>query len=100
MPQEQHGLGGLAAEVYLQMVAEVLRVVEANLSSQFGEFAGYELGNVVGGGFVVAGRFDFYQLADGRDDGAATVGEIGQAGLSSHRAHAGNSTNSCPRFRR
>jgi hypothetical protein len=76
MAEQQDRLGGLAGEIHLQVISEVFRTVEANFAAELRKFVGYELGHAVGGGFVVAGRFDFDQLAHARDDLVAAVFEV------------------------
>jgi len=63
------------------MIAKVVRLVDANidLAAELRKFLRDGLGEAVGGGFVVAGRFDFDQLADGRDDRVAALFEIFKA---------------------
>jgi hypothetical protein len=61
------------------VIAEVLRAMEANFASELRESARYELGHAISSGFVVAGRFDFNQLAYARDDLVPALFEVRKA---------------------
>jgi hypothetical protein len=65
------------------MIAKVVCLVEAyiDLAAELGKFLRDGLREAVRGGFVVAGRFDFDQLADGRDDRIAAVAEVSKTTL-------------------
>ena len=55
--------------------------MKAHFAAQPRELLRDRLRNPVDGRFVVAGRFDFDQLADGRDDLVAALAEIGKTTL-------------------
>src|SRR5258706_1044389 len=85
MTEQQHRLGvGLAhglpgkVEVDLQVIAKVCRWMDPHFAAQPGEFMRDGLCNAVHGGFVVAGGFDFYEVANGQDDLIAALVEIGK----------------------
>jgi hypothetical protein len=59
------------------MIAVFLGAVETDFAAESREFFSYRFGDLVYRGFVVAGRFDFYQIADCRDDCRTALGEIG-----------------------
>src|ERR1039458_4513605 len=101
MAEQQHSLGsGLAseAEVDLQVIAKIFRWMDAyvdlDLAAELGKFMRDGLRNAVHGGFVVAGRFDFNQLTDGRDNLIAALVEIGKTtlrfGAGMHRCLSGS----------
>ena len=79
--EQQDRLTRLAGEVRLQVIAEVFCLVNPDLAAELGKFLGNRLGDAVDSGLVVAGRFDFDQLADGRYDFVAALVEIGKATL-------------------
>ena len=82
MAEQQHRLGvGIASEIDLQVIAKVFRLVDPQLTAELGESVRDGLRSAVRGGFVVAGRFDFDQLADSRDDLVAALAKIGQTTL-------------------
>ena len=77
MAQQQHGfLLGLAAEIHLQVVAEVGDAVELRAPAQRGEFFSGESTATVDRLLVVAGRFDLHQAANGVDDLIAMLLEV------------------------
>ena len=63
------------------MTTEAFRAVETNLAAEAREFLRDGLGDAVDRGFAVAGRFNFDEVADGRDDGIASLCEIREAAL-------------------
>lgn len=80
--EQEHRLGGgLAGEVGLEMVAEVLSWVNLYDGAEGGKFGGNHVAEGVHGGFVIAGRLDFNQFADGRNDLVAPLSEISEAAL-------------------
>jgi len=78
MSEQQDGLGRLASEVDLQVIAELFGVVKPDFAAKLGELLGDDLGEAVGGRLVVAGRFDFDQFADGGDYGVTPLVEVGK----------------------
>src|ERR1700687_13758 len=82
MAEQQHRLrSGLAGKIHLQVIAKVFRWMNASFTAELGEFLRDGLRDAVHGGFVVAGRFDFNQLTDGRDDLVAALVEVGKTTL-------------------
>jgi len=55
MSEQQDGLGRLASEVDLQVIAELFGVVKPDFAAKLGELLGDDLGEAVGGRLVVAG---------------------------------------------
>ena len=78
--EQQNGLELFAAgEIDLEAVGVVVGVVDAGVSADGFEASGEEGAHAVGGGLVVAGRFDFDELADGLDDLFLARFEVAQA---------------------
>jgi len=59
----------------LQVVAKILSAMKLGVTSQRFEAPRQELAQTVDGLLVVAGRFDFDQLANGFGDGVFSVSE-------------------------
>ena len=88
MAEQQHWLRWRLAhrlsrkvEVDLQVIAGVVRWVGSRFAAELGKFMRDDFRNAIHGGFVVAGRFDFDQFADGRDNLVAALVEIGKTAL-------------------
>ena len=67
------------AEVHLQVIAEILDAMEFCVAADFLEAAGQKRAQLVHCRFVVAGGFDFHQLADGFGDGVFSLGKETQS---------------------
>ena len=82
MAEQQYRLAArFAREIDLQMIAEIGGTMDTDLSAERGELLRDGLGQTIHCGLFVAGRFDFDQLADRRDDLLASFLEIGEAAL-------------------
>jgi len=81
MAQQQNGLGRVATEIDLQVAAKLLLPVETDLSAKLRKLLRDSFGHAIDGGFVVAGRFDFNQIADGRNHRFSAFAEIGETAL-------------------
>ena len=68
-----------SGEIDLHAVGEVVGVVDARAAADGFEASGEERAHAVGGGLVVAGRFDLDELADGLDDLLLARFEVAQA---------------------
>ncbi len=79
--EQQHRLRGFAGEVHLQVIAKVFRGMDVHFTAEPGKFMRDGVRNFVHRGFVVAGRFDFDQFADGRDNLVAALAEISKTAL-------------------
>ena len=80
--KQQHRLScGGTRKIYLQVIAKTFCLVNANFPAEPRKFIGDGLGHAIDGGFVVAGRFDFSQIADSRNNLVAAVAEITQPQL-------------------
>ena len=67
--EQENGLGLVApGEIDLQAVGVVFGAMDTSASAYGFEAAGEEGAHAVGGGLVVAGRFDLDEFADGLDD--------------------------------
>jgi hypothetical protein len=51
--------------------------LDRDVAAKLGKFLRDGLGDAIYGAFVVAGRFDFDQFADGRDDRITPLVEVG-----------------------
>ncbi len=82
--EEQDGLASARsracdAKVDLQTVSEIVAAMELSASAERFEFLREERGYAVDGWLVVAGRFDFHELARGFDNLALALFEVVQA---------------------
>src|SRR5580700_9301054 len=68
-----------SGEIDLHAVGEVFGVMHSRASADGFEPSGEESAHAIGGGLVVAGRFDFDKLADGLDDLFLARFEVAQA---------------------
>lgn len=88
MAEEENGFAaGLAFEVDLEVIAEVGDAVEFGMSGECFEASGKHGGDLVARRLVVAGRFQFDQLANGIDDGIAAGLEILETALGIELRH-------------
>ena len=79
-PRSRTGLAAArAGKVHLQVIAEILDAMEFCMAADFLEAAGQKGAQLVHCRFVVAGGFDFYQLADGFGDGVFSLGKEAQS---------------------
>ena len=74
MAQKQDGLAAaLGGEIHLQVVAKILSAMKLGVASQSFEAPRQKRAQAVDGLLVVAGRFDFHQLANGFGDRVFSV---------------------------
>jgi hypothetical protein len=71
----------LAAEIDLQVVAEIVHAVEMGVSAKGREFFRREGAAPVDGLLIIAGRFELYEADNRIDDLIATLLEITKAAL-------------------
>jgi hypothetical protein len=57
-----------SGEIDLEVVAEIFGAVQMRAATDQGELFGEKSAYTIGGGFVVAGRFDFDKFADGLEE--------------------------------
>jgi hypothetical protein len=72
---------GLAAEIHLQVITEIIHAVKMGVSSERREFFRREGAATVDGLLVIAGRFELNEADDRIDDLIAMLLEITEAAL-------------------
>jgi hypothetical protein len=79
--EQEHGLGGTSSEVDLQMTAKRFLPMKSDFAAQLRKFFCDGFGHPVDCDFIVTGRFDFDQLANGRNHRVSAFSEIRETSL-------------------
>jgi hypothetical protein len=79
MAEEEHRFrGGLAGEIYLQVIAKILGAVKFGMASQGFKPPGQQRSQAIDGLFVVTRGFDFNQLPNGFCDRLLSLFEVAE----------------------
>jgi hypothetical protein len=74
--EQQDRLRGPAREIHLEMIAEFLGSMKTDFTTESGKFLGDSSSDAIDSRFVIAGRFDLDEAANGRDNVVAALAEI------------------------